>query len=245
MICKNGYEHTHTTVYESKLCWGVIRPPAPPVVVDPNAWKTRPGSMTDSQKRYLIKLGATKSELYGLSCNDASALIDDYKSGAKMHDSRQPEDPRLTMAKAMFDMVPDGYYAVALAGEPLKFFRVTTIKKQRGRGLPAGTRKIDTQHSDDWATRLTIYPSGQWHQRPGFSLDDVMLLVTDYEEAAYLYGNKIGSCCRCNKTLTDERSRHYAIGPECEKHSPWMIEKVDLKHDGQTYEQLLVAGRVR
>lgn len=238
MICKNGDQHTHTTVYESKVCWGIIRPEpiyVPPVVTN---WKDRPGSATPKQLNFLKKLGCPKSETYGITCNQASALIDRYKEDA-VNVQAASTDPRLDMAKAMFDMVPDGYYAVTNGDNPLKFFRVNTIRTQRGRGLPAGTRKIDTQHSEEWIPRVTVYPDGRWHMRPGFSAEDVLILVADYEDAAYRYGREIGQCARCNKTLTDERSRHYAIGPECEKHWPWMIEKIDLKNDGLTYEQLL------
>jgi hypothetical protein len=36
------------------------------------------------------------------------------------------------------------------------------------------------------------------------------------EKSARLFGQKIGSCGRCGRTLTDEHSRAVGIGPTCE-----------------------------
>jgi hypothetical protein len=44
--------------------------------------------------------------------------------------------------------------------------------------------------------------------------------------------------------LTDDRSRHYLIGPDCDDKPQWkwVIEEVDDKNDGLSYEQLVARG---
>jgi Family of unknown function (DUF6011) len=37
-------------------------------------------------------------------------------------------------------------------------------------------------------------------------------------DAGTRYGQELGQCCQCNRTLTDETSRRLGIGPECRKH---------------------------
>lgn len=41
------------------------------------------------------------------------------------------------------------------------------------------------------------------------------IVASGPEEAAALYGQEIGRCGRCNRTLTDETSRQLGIGPVC------------------------------
>lgn len=143
------------------------------------------------------------------------------------------DDPRLPVLQGMFDMIPDGYFAVELGdGSPLQFYRINTRKV----GVYKGKRTIQTQHSESYIMRAVISPDGTWMIRPGMSVDHVALVIADHKSAARAYALEIGKCCRCNTKLTDERSRHYGIGPECEKHWPWMLEMVDLQNDGVAYQ---------
>lgn len=221
-------EHQHATVYEAKVCAGLIRPAVAPVVPVYHDRKDIPGSMTSSQKRYLKALGAKETDLFhdgfGLSINQASHLIDALKKGAPVETPIQPpvEDSRLTMLKGLFSVVPTGYFAVQ-GEESLVFIRVSQPKS----GVYKGTTKIQTQHSDDLIDRVWIWPSGQWKVKSPWIIDVLMVLVVDYQTAAMRYAHEIGKCMRCNKALTDERSRHYGIGPDCEQVWTWVIPTVD------------------
>lgn len=97
-----------------------------------------------------------------------------------------------------------GYYAVRLEEEgPLKFYRVRN-------GKPGGRWEnftfVDAQASDEFhpvksaATRSRIYRA-----------------IEDANPAAAraLYGQTIGRCGVCGRTLTDELSRALGIGPVC------------------------------
>ena len=145
-------------------------------------------------------------------------------------------DSRVVMIQAMFDMVPDGYYAVDKGDEtPFKCIRVATRKVGKLKGI----RTIETQHGEYFKIQCAFTHEGEWRTLPHVSfIEWLMLLVTDHQGAAIRYGREIGRCCRCNKDLTDARSRHYSIGPECEKHFPWVIEAVNLMHDGKSYEEM-------
>ena len=144
------------------------------------------------------------------------------------------DDPRLPILEAMFDMIPDGYFAVELGdGTPLQFYRVATRKT----GVYKGKRTIQTQHAESYIMRAVVPATGgRWLLRAGVSIDHINLVIADHKSAARRYATEIGKCARCNTKLTDERSRHYGIGPECEKSWPWMIEMVDLQNGGVPYQ---------
>ncbi len=221
--------HQHATVTEAKICWGLVPiPPAPaPEWTSP---KDRPGSITPRQVQYLKSLGATRNELYTpegmpLSINQASALIDKLKAEernvAKMNDET---DPRIRMVSGMLDGIPDGYYAV----RPDSTVNYTFIRISRPKsGRLKGCIKVQTQHSDDLILRAVRYGSGRLALNTNTIVESLMLLVVGHQSAAMVYGQEIGKCCRCNKALTDDRSRHYGIGPDCEQVWTWVIDLVD------------------
>lgn len=226
--------HQHATVTEARICWGLLPDPKPaiPVYHDP---KDRPGSMTPRQRKYLKSLGASEADLHyngrELSINQASHLIDTLKKGQAMSTTQQQssEDPRIAMLKGLMDLVPDGYYAVRPDDSVnYSFIRISSPKT----GHYKGARKVQTQHSDDLHDRLIIWPSGRWTVKSSSILDDMMLLVADQAGCAMAYADEIGKCCRCNKALTDARSRHYGIGPDCEQVWPHIIELRDEANGG-------------
>jgi len=99
--------------------------------------------------------------------------------------------------------VPNGRYAVEEDGT-LKFFHVRNGK--------AGTRWegftfLDIQASDetyairDRARKAAILAT----------------IAADLEGASRRYGQELGTCGRCGRTLTNDESRAYGIGPECRK----------------------------
>lgn len=137
---------------------------------------------------------------------------------------RSTVDPKVEMAKALFPKIPKGYYAVQSDGDqPLQFIRVSFPNF----GVYKGWQKIQSQHGDRLETGVIISPQGEAQVFRLATLDAGMLIVADPVRAAIRYAREIGNCCRCNATLTDERSRYYGIGPECEKSWPDVIERVD------------------
>jgi hypothetical protein len=94
--------------------------------------------------------------------------------------------------------VADGRYAVEEDGV-LKFFKV----KNGGR---PGFVFLDVQASDDWhairnVTRIR---------------EIVALIARDTEAASLRYGQEIGECGDCGRTLTTEASRARGRGPICD-----------------------------
>lgn len=140
------------------------------------------------------------------------------KAGGRWETLHLPgECPEAVVAEAPADRIgvivgdlPDGYYAIPCisteSGNDLTFFRLSTNK---GVVNPAnkGRRHINQVvggHGD------TAYVSAEWARKAvetlrAFGVDD----------AAALYGQKLGHCGRCGRTLTDEESRARGIGPTC------------------------------
>lgn len=234
-------DHQHALVSEARRCeYGMSiasAAAAPAPAAEP--------AMTDRQRDYLLALGG---EITGpLTRKEASALIDQLKAKKKAAPAPAPApapvpvpvaDVRLTMLDSFIDGVPDGYYAVRLEETaPITFLRVSRPKRY-GQNKISGVLKIQTQHSDDLADAAIKWPSGKWSIYRQSVIDSLMLLVTDPFGAGMLYASEIGKCCRCNKALTDERSRHYGVGPDCEKVWPQIIARIDEQNDDRSYETL-------
>lgn len=244
MICKNGPQHKHETVEESRRCWsakyaGPVAPvAAPPAPIHP---RDMPGSISARQKSYINDLGGHWQTDW--SYNAASACITDLLARKK----QEPKvtDPRLDMISGMLSMVPDGYYATAPQGEGghVDFLMFKHVEKATKR-IPAGTLKIQTQHSEHWMEALVQWPSGTWSVHKPSVIEQVLLVIADYKTCARRYAIEVQACMRCNKTLTDDRSRHYLVGPECEtKHGfTWPIAYADEQNDGLSYEALVARG---
>jgi hypothetical protein len=99
--------------------------------------------------------------------------------------------------------IPAGHYAVVWPGNgKTYFFRVTIGKSGKWQGF----RFITRQSSDDYL-RMTAEGRKAWWP----------LLLADVTGAAQRYGQEIGRCGFCHKTLTDETSRAYGVGPDCRK----------------------------
>lgn len=137
----------------------------------------------------------------------------------------------------LLDKVPDGYYATQLEeGAPVVFLRVS----RPTRGKLAGALKVQQQQGTGIGIRLVdgmvVWPPLSSGRRRvdiyRVSLEEaILLLIIDYHGAARLYAKERRQCARCNADLTDARSRKYGIGPECEKHWPWMIDAVDMEEE--------------
>lgn len=123
----------------------------------------------------------------------------------------------------LLDRVPDGRYALQMADEEPTFLRVV----RPARGKWAGCLKVQTQHGERYEEAWCLWDDGRVGVFKVSVEDYINLLISDYRGAARLYAKIKTRCARCNTELTDERSRHYGIGPECEKYWSWMIDQVD------------------
>lgn len=146
--------------------------------------------------------------------------------------------PDLKFLLPMLTMVPDGYFAVRPdTNEPWRFFRITRRDTKRNKN----TTRIQSQASDLLYTRMIVWHDRDdyiwvdpwWHQR-GKLLQYLMLIIADAQGGMMQYAQLTEHCGSCGKQLTDERSRWYGIGPECEKKSfgPGWIDAVDCSEKG-------------
>lgn len=251
--CHNGgTAHTHSSVRESKICFGLIPPPAPaPVYPQASGASSLPAPAsageppTDRQLKYVEDLGGKACRLAAryLTKRQVSALIDELKYGPKEDAvtetapaySQPPKpapkvkDPKVAMLEALLPSIPEGMYAVReYEGGHIDFIRLSKPKNNKWKG----SLKIQTLHGG--------FGDGKYQTRAALWLDSgnlwvghqpiipvLLLLATDHMTASMLYARESRRCMRCNAVLTDERSRHYGIGPECEKIRPDVIERVD------------------
>lgn len=268
----SGRPHSHETVYEAKVCHGLIRPPQPTTGIIRNATPRQLGLIQylggDEARTYAQTLTVQEASRYidrlkvatnsGNSGNVKTAPVQHSTCNACGNSGNTPDfltrhqcaaKPAHLSTRSryqskvpllMFDNIPDGYYAWAPdESTALRFIRI----KQRKSGKLRGARIVQSQHSDVLEVRWVKWPSGQVsvYQQ---SIEDIIIgVIVDHQTAARNYARELGRCARCNKRLTDERSRHYSIGPECEQHWPWMIVTVDDENDAQSYEELLRAKK--
>lgn len=93
--------------------------------------------------------------------------------------------------------VADGYYAITSTGSnDLAFYRVTSSEKW-GKSV----QLIVGGHADQFVRRAAVA--------------GILARIAADPEAGPRYGQEIGQCCACNRTLTDEESRRLGIGPKC------------------------------
>lgn len=100
-----------------------------------------------------------------------------------------------------------GYYAATLGGVT-KFFKVDVVTEGRWDGWIF----VRLQASDDLHKQGSQKP-GQLYT--GASRDYLAAIVADEQAAYRLYGSELGTCGVCGRTLTDETSRAFGVGPIC------------------------------
>lgn len=94
--------------------------------------------------------------------------------------------------------VKAGSYAIEFEGQ-LRFFKVETPED----GKWAGWTFVKEQASDDfWSVK-------------GARKTEVLNAIADDEDALARYGQELGICGLCSRTLTDPESRERGIGPTC------------------------------
>lgn len=232
--CK-GY---HASAADVRTCYAapVITPPRQsgplasfglprPAYVEP---------VTQKQLNYISDLNGDVTYAAKLSKDGASQYIARLKAQNRSQPVTQqaPNRQVVKIPQAFLEGLRDGYFATRQdSTRPWTFLRISRPTKGRFKG----SLKVQTVHGSGMGVTLkpalVIYDFGQDNQRvywTNMSIEDDLLLVTvDQRGSALAYAEAMGRCMRCNAELTDDRSRWYSIGPECENHWPEIIEEIN------------------
>jgi hypothetical protein len=136
------------------------------------------------------------------TAEDVMAQVTEYYERTKANMSPAPTSPWTSA----IDALTPGRYAIQWDGV-VKFYKVD--KPTEGRW--AGYTFVSVQASDD------LYPVRNKTQRQ----EILSLIARDPKAAMLLYGQEIGSCGHCGRTLTDETSRAFGVGPVCREKLGW------------------------
>lgn len=238
----------HASVFEVKLCYGqvVVKQCFATMAHGPHQagsnWcpglRGRPAAVeqkavamvTGPQLDYIRRLGGDVSKAQQYTMALASKYIDELKRNPPVSIDPQWAAPNRQTTKVPIEMlkaVEDGYYAVQPdSTTPHTFFRISRPKS----GNYRGQIKVQTQHGPELKMCMVVRANDSVYVWDKSVEDQLLLVVVDQRGAAIEYAEKIGKCMRCNTELTDERSRWYGIGPECEKHWPWAVpEQIERK----------------
>lgn len=241
--CGNCHQY-HRSAAEVKACYFPPTPVAPPsgavaqsspevtyVTVQGQRYVTN--GCTQPQIDYIINhLDGDPMKAIKYTKKGASNYIDQLKR--EKRERERAQSPQAGMYDApnrratkiplnMLHAVPDGYYATQQdSTRPLTFFRISRPKS----GKYKGALKIQTQHGPDYKMALEVWGDDRvyWHNIA--VEDDLLLVVVDPNGAGTTYANEKKRCRKCNTELTDERSRWFGIGPDCEKMWPHVIDIV-------------------
>lgn len=253
MRCKAyGYEHDHGTVDQVREHYhlfygGVTSTPPPARIVAPVAPYVEP--ITDKQVAFLER-NDYKGDPRLLSKNQATKIIGEMIEEQRRTGRREAPvvDARIKLVEGLMDMVPNGYYATAPEGEDrhVDFVRITRPTKGKYRGA----YKVQTLHGEVWRDAAIMWPGSAryWTFPKRNSVEMLLHIFSDYKTCAMRYAIMRQSCLSCGKTLTDDRSRHYLVGPICDKKHgfTWPIDFADefnemdfedLQRYGKPYNQ--------
>lgn len=178
---------------------GPLRPPVPADV------EVIPGR-TNRYAGACAACGGHVAENAGLLAKRAGKFTVVHRTGA---DCREPEpaveQSRPATTRTALPDVPEGHYAIKSTGSnDLAFYRV------------------DRPTDGEYAGRVFVKSIVGGHPDRNVRRDAVAGILAriaeaGVEESARRYGQEIGRCCRCNRTLTDDESRAAGIGPECRR----------------------------
>lgn len=224
-------------------------PPAPSVAPALPPHVTRVSAPpTEAQRAAITRLGGRLAS--DANRLDASRMIDklienkaerERKLAEQVAREASAEEEATKMHSTMFGLpaeilfdIREGRFAVSISGtKKLDFVRVSIVKPARsGHRRHVGAMRVQTQHSDSLKDRAFITRDGQVHLTSNTMTADYLTqifmgIISGQRDSAILYGREKGQCCRCGRELTDERSRHYGIGPECEKHWEEIVSEID------------------
>lgn len=230
----HGY---HASIADVRLCANP-RPVTPPRSAPVASFGLpRPAyvePVTQKQLNYINDLGGDTVHAAKLSKDGASHYIEELKrkKRSKPMTSTAPNRQTVKIPQPFLEGLREGYFATRQdSTRPYTFLRVSLPKK----GQFKGSLKVQTVHGSGMGVSLklalVIYDFGTEKQRVywhNMSIEDDLLLVcVDQRGSALAYAEAMGRCMRCNAELTDDRSRWYSIGPECEGHWPEIIEEVN------------------
>ncbi len=149
---------------------------------------------------YAAYLEHLKGHARTLSVSQASAWID------RLLELPLKSEPAALAAPQLPD-VPAGRYAILDDDDVVKFYRVDRPTEGRWSGYTF----LSAQASDE------LYPIKAIAKK----VEVLTAIAQDPAEASRRYGQEIGSCGVCGRTLTDETSRAYGIGPVCRQQTGW------------------------
>lgn len=165
-----------------------------PAVVEPDPFTVdRPYATPDAPVDWIAMEKAAKN---------AAALLEQEQE-RRVYQAKMDRDDALLASNPWpsrkLDIRP-GRYAVEVDGT-LKFYKIDRPTEGRW----AGRTFVSVQASDE------LYPV-----RNRTAREEILALVArDPEAAMRRYGQEIGRCGHCNRTLTDATSRANGIGPIC------------------------------
>jgi hypothetical protein len=119
----------------------------------------------------------------------------------------KPDSDRVTELLAGIE---DGYFALPCktGSNDLDFIRVGT---NQGRAVAADKGKRRVQRYLGGQGPVAIFRNEQ------VIFAEALAAMTPEQRLAaqHLFGQSVGNCCRCGRTLTDQVSRAEGVGPEC------------------------------
>lgn len=95
------------------------------------------------------------------------------------------------------------------------FYAIPTVEGARN---ALAFYRVDVPTEGKWAgyTFVKLIIGGQEPTRvPKAQATGILARIAADPDAGPRYGQEIGKCCRCNRTLTNDESRAAGIGPEC------------------------------
>lgn len=184
-------------------------------------------SPSDSQLDYLRKLKADPSIISWARQSQrgfVGDMIEQIKSMKGHQQGGRRVSDKTDIPLSLLKNMPDGYYAARPDSTvPYTFFRVSRPVK----GQYKGVIKVQTQHGDNLKMMLTLDPTEDFLKFIDRRTEDVLLYAAIDPRGCQLeYGQALNHCCKCGKSLTDDRSRFFGIGPDCEQDHPDYIEEV-------------------
>lgn len=167
---------------------------------------------TTKQINFIASLRAERN-LSPLTDDIISQVTKDMASQAiktllEMPKPQRPTVPSNTPGGERGTDVPAGRYAITSEQDgTLHFFRVDRPTEGRW----AGYVFVKRQAGDD------LFPVKNSEQRANI----LRIIAQDPQVAMLRYGQEIGACGHCGRTLTNEESRERGIGPVCAGHMGW------------------------
>jgi len=167
-------------------------------------------------------INVIKANLQDLSKKQASAYIERLlelpRKERQVADGRggfvsSPDHGGFGGESQAYPGLPAGRYAIRNEEGVVKFYKVDRPDEGRWSGyvffnaLAGGPHGHPEEHPiKKHEAKRAIYEE---------------IIAAGPREAAILYGQEIGECGVCGRTLTDETSRAYGIGPVCRENTGW------------------------